>query len=549
MAKSTLSPLQRQVSRVSRRLFLRTFFVFLLWSWAVALVLSAGWFLAQAFLWENLQDWQRLAVAEGLFFLATVAAVVLAIVRAPSKISAALLLDERFGLKERATTSMTLAPELETSPAAQALLADVNQRVEKLDIGSRFPVGVPWSITLAPACAAILAIAAFYYQPPPSEANTSPEKDLKQPAANAKEIENKINQLKKKVSEKQKGRKEVSEELKRLDAELDQILNRPRQTKEQLRERVPEMAALEEAMKNREKELADKIKALKQQLQQMDKMAGNDSQEGPAKDLQDALAKGNLDKAKEEIEKLSKKLKENKLTDEEKEQLGNQLKQLKEKLERVAKQENKEKQLKQLAKEGKLDAETLKRELDQLKKDKEKLKDLQELANKLGQCQKCMQKGDGKGAMENLKGAAAKLKDLDLEEKDLDALQEQLQRLEDAKESMCQGCQGDPQDSGPGDQPIPAMGRRPRGEKSATSSFDARARGEFDPKGKKIFDGYAPGQNFKKKTAAEMAGEVHQAATQDAPEAIEQQRIPKAAKDIAKEYFRKLAGQEDKEKK
>jgi hypothetical protein len=73
----------------------------------------------------------------------------------------------------------------------------------------------------------------------------------------------------------------------------------------------------------------------------------------------------------------------------------------------------------------------------------------------------------------------------------------------------------------------------------ATDSFDAKVKGAFDPKGKKMFEGYAPGQSFKKKTSAEMAGEVRQAA-QEAPEAIEQQRIPRGARDILKGYFRNL---------
>ena len=45
-----------------------------------------------------------------------------------------------------------------------------------------------------------------------------------------------------------------------------------------------------------------------------------------------------------------------------------------------------------------------------------------------------------------------------------------------------------------------------------------------------------------------MAGEIKQA-SQEAPEAIEQQRIPKDARDIAKGYFRNLGGQRDAEEK
>jgi hypothetical protein len=83
------------------------------------------------------------------------------------------------------------------------------------------------------------------------------------------------------------------------------------------------------------------------------------------------------------------------------------------------------------------------------------------------------------------------------------------------------------------------------GEEKPFRSFETKARSEFD-KGKLIFDGYAPGGNFKKKSSVEMAGEVRQA-SQEAPEAIEQQRIPKAARDMAKGYFRNLGGRNEAE--
>jgi hypothetical protein len=91
-------------------------------------------------------------------------------------------------------------------------------------------------------------------------------------------------------------------------------------------------------------------------------------------------------------------------------------------------------------------------------------------------------------------------------------------------------------------QAAPGSGRRPLGEKQPFKSFDAKARVEFDPKGKKIFDGYAPGQNIRKKSTGAMAGEIQQA-SQEAPEAIEQQRIPRAYRDAAKGFYRKLREQ------
>ena len=84
------------------------------------------------------------------------------------------------------------------------------------------------------------------------------------------------------------------------------------------------------------------------------------------------------------------------------------------------------------------------------------------------------------------------------------------------------------------------------GGKKPFKSVESKVKAEFDPKGKKIFDGYEKGQNFRKKSTPEIAGEIKKA-TQEAPEAIEQQRIPKAAQEMAKEYFQRMREQADKE--
>ena len=91
-------------------------------------------------------------------------------------------------------------------------------------------------------------------------------------------------------------------------------------------------------------------------------------------------------------------------------------------------------------------------------------------------------------------------------------------------------------------------GRRPLGKQKPFKSFEARAKAEFDPKGKKIFDGYVPGQSFQKRNGAEIVGQIRQA-SQEAPEAIEQQRIPKAAREMAKGYFQRMREQTEREQK
>lgn len=67
-------------------------------------------------------------------------------------------------------------------------------------------------------------------------------------------------------------------------------------------------------------------------------------------------------------------------------------------------------------------------------------------------------------------------------------------------------------------------------------------RGGFDPRGRKTYAGATNGPAFKKASSAEMSKDIEQA-VQEAPEAVEVQRLPRAAKEMVKEYFEKLGGQ------
>jgi hypothetical protein len=435
MPHTQLSPLQRQLGRVGRRLFWQKLVTTLLWSWAAALAATALWFVAQPHLIQDSSGWLRLGVAGGALAAASFLALGWALFRAPPRLAAALMLDEKFGLKERVTTSLTLAPDQEATPAGQALLADVNERLERLNVSTRFPLHVSWLTTVAPACAAIIALAAFFYQPAPTQAIAPKDKETQAPA-NAAEIEQKMKELKKRVGERRPHNKLLDEKLKEFEGELDQIANRPRDSQSQRLERVKEMTKLEEKMKNQEKELADKSRSLQKQLAQLDQTARQSgNQDGPGKDLEKALAKADLKQAREEMDKLVKKLKENQLTQKEKSDLSKQLDDLQKKLERLSDQQDKKDELKKLNQEGKLDADALKRELKALEEQSQKLQDMKKLAKQLAQCQQALQNGNSQQAAQGLEDAAEQLKEMDLQDQDLQDLREQLQRLADAKDS------------------------------------------------------------------------------------------------------------------
>src|SRR5687768_12508437 len=94
MARPVLTPVQRQVARVSRRLLIQSLLNCLAWCWAGALVLTASWFLVRPLVVAEPPSWLHGTVAGGLFGAATVLGVVLAVLRTPNKVAAALALDE-----------------------------------------------------------------------------------------------------------------------------------------------------------------------------------------------------------------------------------------------------------------------------------------------------------------------------------------------------------------------------------------------------------------------------------------------------------------------
>src|SRR5690242_11580325 len=109
--------LQHQVAQARRRLFWQTWLNLLPYCWAAALVAAAMWLLLQPLLVGPVGIGLRWAILGGALAAGTAAALVLAWRRGPTRLDAALALDERFGLKERAVTALTLTAEQSQSPA------------------------------------------------------------------------------------------------------------------------------------------------------------------------------------------------------------------------------------------------------------------------------------------------------------------------------------------------------------------------------------------------------------------------------------------------
>src|SRR5436189_5260635 len=130
MAGPPVTLLERQVRKVRRRLFMQHLVNGLIFGWLGACAVFAGWWLARPFaITPNQQPWFDWTVGIALFVVATIAATADAVRRTPSLEAAALSLDERFQLRERVTTSLTLPPGVDATPAGQAPLSDTEAKI------------------------------------------------------------------------------------------------------------------------------------------------------------------------------------------------------------------------------------------------------------------------------------------------------------------------------------------------------------------------------------------------------------------------------------
>ncbi|MBI3411775.1 MAG: hypothetical protein HY040_25875 [Planctomycetes bacterium] len=535
--------IQKQIKRVRRRLVIRSFLETVILFWAGALALSAAWFLARPFLLSTRAEGTFWGIPGAILAGATLAAFIWSFVKRPPFVAASLALDEQFNLRERVTTFLLLSEHQAESPAGQALLGDVKDKVADLDVPRRFPIRLRWTRALLPVGAGLLAFAASFFDPTFSTArNNQSSRTLNQ--TDAKEVEQLIVNLKK-ATLKEKDEELKSDKLRELETELEKLAQKPLDptSEEQVRERANELRNLEDKMKDQVEKLKSKAssKEMKKHLEKLglDKL-GKKMKEGPAKDFQDALAKGKLDKAREALEKLQKDLENNNLSKEEQKQLAEQMKDLQDKLQRLADQKDEKDQLQKDFEQGKIDRDTLDRELERMEQEAAEMQDLQDLAELLGDCKECLRNGQNGKASGRLKALISRLKEMELGESEMARLIKDMEALEACRCQMLGRCQGNRNGLGQGG---PPGGVRPVGPEDPSSKIvDKRQKGESDPRGQQRVTGFVKGGSFSKIPAKEVAGAFKQA-VQDAPEAIDRQRIPPDYADIARGYFQKLGGQ------
>ena len=314
-----------------------------------------------------------------------------------------------------------------------------------------------------------------------------------------------------------------------MEREFEKLIKEPLEGKneEKIRERINQMRDLAEKMKERMeglKEKTEKTDALKKQLEKLGLDKENALKEGAAKDLEDALIKGDFNKAKAALDKLAKELKNDKLDAAQQKDLAEQMKKLGDKLQKLMEKDDLPQELKKQLDEGKINKE-------QFDKAMKQFQDLQELADKLGDAQDALAKGDAKKAGEKLDELGNRLGETELTEQEIRDLLRDQGEIDDATRIMMSGM-GEGDEDGDEEGDGMGKGKRPGGRRRANPNDpnskikDERTRIQLDPKGTQRMTGYSRGGTFNKVPARDVGSALKQAA-QDGPDALDRQRPPR----------------------
>ncbi|MBI1904292.1 MAG: hypothetical protein HYS13_24620 [Planctomycetia bacterium] len=532
--------LERQVARAHRRLTLQLFLRLLCWSWcatlaAAALFVTADWY------WQwQVQPWIALlsALGGGLVF-----AVAWTFLRRADRLAAAIELDKRFGLKERVSSALSLAPEDRESPFGQALAEDALRRARNLHVSEHFGVRFGrWSLAPVLPAAAIVALV-FLLPKPAVQASTATAEQIaaqkKKQNKAADNLKRKNDALKRKAEEKE-NLKELDEIFKNIEKGTEGLKNAA--DKKEALSKINDM--MEEVQKKREalgsaEELKEQLKALK---------GMND---GPADKLSEALKKGDLQKAKDELEKLKQKLGDNTMSDEERKKLLNQLQQMQEKLDKMAQAQQAQKdalkkQIDQANASGnKEQAQKLQQQLDKMNQQSQQMAQMQQMAKKFGECAQCMKEGKTGEAMAKLQQLQGEMSDLQQQLEQMEALDDALDMLADAKGDMLDDLASelDMQGEGDGEGEEPGdglgrgrgFGRRPEEATDGNKFVSEKVKGQ-QHKGSGVITGDAAGPNKKGVVLNEIKGAVESGKPDQSDPTVEIQ-LPKSYRAHAKKYF------------
>ena len=534
----------KPIGKVWRRLRFQRFLGALVWCLGAAFLASAAAIGAEKVPGVSLHvtSWVPFAAAGAAGF---VLAALIALVSGASRMDAATAIDRAFGLNERLGTALTLPEGIRETPAGRALLEDTRRHLDGLDLGSKFGPRLP-RLAWLPLVPALLGVGLLFVPELTrgiAKANSAidPEQ-FEEIAKQAEALNKRIAEARKKMDDGQYA--ETAKLMLEIEKAADDLVKAPPAEKEQA---IIKLNSLTDALQERQKQIGD-AQQVSKKLQQLDQMTSD----GPADEFARELAKGDFQKAAEQVKELRDKLLSGKMSDEEKADLRQQLSEMKKQLEELANLDQRKKQLQEAMDKGAINKEQFDQQMAKLNDQAEDLQKLQKLAQQLGQAQNQMAQGDMQKAAEALGMSEQQLQQMAGELAELETLDAAMADLQMAKDGMTGGDglnqigdrlssmntfgqgmgnngngQGLGRGRGQGDRPI---------AEDDTSTFNTRVKQQLG-RGKAVQEGFGPpnaqtiGESI---IEAQAAIEANSSA---AAEALSNQKVPKHIEQHVQSYL------------
>jgi hypothetical protein len=525
-----MNELEKQVNKAHWRLGLARFLGVLRWCWSGALLVAVALIVVDKFYPLGVHAWSWPVGALGVGLI--IASLWMVATRR-GKLGAAIELDRRFGLKERVSSTLAMAPEERETEAGKALIADAVRRVGRIDVASRFfDMRTRLVPMLVPVLLCVVAAAAMLIPPmadTTAEAKPNPAESKERVVKSTETLREKLVQRRKQAQEQQL--KDAEDLFKKLE-QATRDMGKGETNRE---DALKAMNDLSRELQERRNQLgSDQIRKQLDQLKNIDN--------GPADKLAKAVREGDFKQAVEELQNIQKQLADGEISDEDKQKLANQLAQMEKKLKELAEaqaaqQEGLQKQIEQLRQAGdQAQADQLQQQLNQMLQQAPQMEQLNQMANKLGQCAKCLnngQLGDAAGALQQLQA------NLQQQLNELEMLNQAMDDLRMARNQMncqqcggagCPACQGRGMGMGAGS----GLGPRPEADDD-TDFWDSQVRQKIG-EGTAVVEGLVQGPNIRGNVEEEVQLEFD-AARRGETEPMTDRNIPRAYQKHVTEYM------------
>ena len=589
-----MNQINLQVQRAKRRMIIGKFFRILCWSlFAGLLVASVGLALPKIWALDSLagetavRNW-NLGWIVGGSILSVGVAIFLTWVSRSTSIDAAIEVDKRFGLKERISSALSLDADSAETAAGTALIEDANRRAQKIDVRDAFPFKPTWKALLPLVPAMFVAILIFLPNAVKESRADSPTSLSEEKKQVKIDIEKSQKKLRDKLNElEEKGLKDAKLDFDSLGKKIDELDQASGDLK---KDALVKLNEIKKHVEDQKKQFGD-ANEMKKEFNKLKKI-----EQGPARKLNDALAKGDFEEAKKVIKDLAEKLAEGKLSDVEKKQLAKNMQDMADQIKDMAERHEQQKQelkerVQQAIQNGDLDeAAKLQQQLEERQAKDQQMQKMQKIANKLQKAGESMQRqqqqqkqGNGQpnnqkqgnqqgkngqqqgeqqgqqqgqngnqpsdseakaAAQQALEDLAEEMENIQADLEALEALENLEQDLQDCKDGM-NGCQG----QGSGDKPSwkdwgngegRGGGKRERDESGDTGHFRSRVKGNVQ-RGQSVVTGNTDGENVPGQSIAEARADIKSSISGDT-DPLEDQQLPRSQREHAQQYFENLRG-------